>query len=1524
VPTNYIELHGVKVVTAENPSGNSSYVVDLTGDHIVFRNNEVTYSGDVVSSYNSSGYRTRGIVLAGAYVTVDSNYVRGMCEGIASSGGSPRYHTIRGNTVNASAWNGLLQLATTDGSTAYLGVLWEGNDVDTCYGEDCLQFQQNYDGAVNLNRNRGTVVRGNRFRRAGENLIDLKGAGRVVIEGNVMFTADGDDDGAFAGDQPWSGPGIERGNPAQGVEDRYTTVRGNVIGDASSGRTMATIGSQDANNLYINNRRRLNVSNTSDSTYELKGILVEGNDVQPRMILNDLFVGQPNWVNLYLYNMDGRSTRFDLDHNLYYDSATTARFYHRKTSGATAKVYGLTAWRTALSNSDYSYITGREQHSLSSNPTFASMPLRAYGYNPSWDWSLAAGSPAIGSARCWAFTSASGTGTTIPVTNAYIWSDGFGIVQGDSVKIGSNIATYITSSNPSSETITVAASQTYSSGDSVYFVVNGGVLRNLGPYNVASVTGGGDPGAPPDAPANIAPANGTSTTSPVTFRWTSEAGASSYYLCVSPDGWNTLIVSQSALTDTFYTVSLPQGGSYIWNVSASNAYGRSSWSSDWTFTTNVVSAFRDTVTLSWNNIKHSRTLDTNTTFQFSNLQRRDIQVALRNPNGKEVSWLGVTWITAQPPTIPPAQSWYQFFWDGGDSVLGSYINNSSIATLTWGAITGSISGNATLSDALDNKMETSRLALNAANYGLSASASASANSAALDLACAAARTTRAGVYIPRGVYNISKRLILDWDGACLVGDGIGQTVLRRSSDFNVFGTYTGFNTLNQIGAIVYVTRASNVTISGITVDANYSVTAGGSGTGNGIAVDSTFNALVTNCQVKNITGHTYGIWVRRSQRFAVTNNIVSGDRANTYAPPGYENMNELIEVSQGNTEDGIVSGNVLSNSSNSGVLIYDYQGYVRNIVVSGNTISKCGIGVAVDKLDSVNATNGVTVSGNMLDSCTVGIRSTAESFNVPQRNVAIRGNTIRRSTEAMNVIHTIGVEITENIIDTVYSGGSSLAAIWCYNDTSVTIRGNTIRYAPGKYGISLNSTNRHAIVENNLLQDAGRTGIYLSADYVHVAGNYVLNANLSGETSANVGSGIALESVDSALVQSNTVIDTRTPRLMVSNIYLNGNTGLSVTNNRLNGNTSGQAIKTDNTNTGRISLNDGHLGGAFVNGTDYAVPDSMVTTDGVNARGIRIRSLSNQRIPLVGADGSIISRPDMTYDNSVPLYLRQKTNLPSGVVQIVLRDTAAMASGVGGAIGLGGQYTSGGSETDFAWIRGKKANGTSGELQGEIGFYTRRAAEGYDIRERWTIDSTGDLRPKATGTYDLGAPPAWVDSAFVEDLSVTRVNGFAPTLAMSAQHSWTDSLDAATGTGAQKFATKYTIPANYITSTTCLRVTALVKYTATATVPNTTTRLYIGGTSVCPSTAAALPAGTYHLGLVYYIHGTAVPGGSVAVEVNPLTAYSGTSAYSRFAGGRFNLATNGTLDVEFSIQFAATTAGNNMVLRQLIVETVTP
>lgn len=654
-----------------------------------------------------------------------------------------------------------------------------------------------------------------------------------------------------------------------------------------------------------------------------------------------------------------------------------------------------------------------------------------------------------------------------------------------------------------------------------------------------------------------------------------------------------------------------------------------------------------------------------------------------------------------------------------------------------------------------DSLGTLRMPVNAALFGLSPTADSAANTLSLEYACANARANRAAVYIPRGTYKINRRIILDWDGAGLVGDGIGQTVLKRSAQFNILGTYSGFSTTGQVAGIVYVTRASNVTISGITVDANYSVSTSGTGTGNGIVIDSTFNATVTNCQVKNITGHTYGIWVRRSKRFTVTNNIVSGDRANTYAPSGSENMNELIEVSQGNTEDGIVSGNVLTNSSNSGVLVYDFGGYVRNVVVSGNTISKCGIGVAVDKLDSVDLSNGITVSGNMLDSCTIGIRSTAESFPIPQKNVSIRGNTIRRSTEGINAIHNIGLEITDNIIDTVYAGGSSLAAIWCYNDTSVVIRGNTIRYVPGKYGVSLNSTNRHVVVSENLIDGAGRTGIYLSSDYAHVFGNYVLNANVSGETDANVGSGIALESVDSALVQSNTVIDTRVPRLMVSNIYLNSNTSLSVTNNRLNGNSSGYAIKTDNTNTGRVSLNDGHLNGAFVNGSDYATPDSMVTTDGVNARGLRVRNLSNQRIPLIGPDGSIISRTDLQYDNSIPLYAYQKSDIANGLVQAIFVDTVAAAAGVGGGIGFRGKKNAAGDVADYGFIKGAKANAVDGDLSGELRFYTRRAVGGYVITERFRIDSTGNLLPAATGTYDLGSPALEVDSLFVQNIKAT-------------------------------------------------------------------------------------------------------------------------------------------------------------------------
>jgi hypothetical protein len=70
-------------------------------------------------------------------------------------------------------------------------------------------------------------------------------------------------------------------------------------------------------------------------------------------------------------------------------------------------------------------------------------------------------------------------------------------------------------------------------------------------------------------------------------------------------------------------------------------------------------------------------------------------------------------------------------------------------------------------------------------------------------------------------------------------------------------------------------------------------------------------------------------------------------------------------------------------------------------------------------------------------------------------------------------------------------------------------------------------------------------------------------------------------------------------------------------------------------------------------------------------------------------------------------------------------DDTAMAAGVGGSIGLGGKYTTGGLTAHFAGIKGLKENGTSGDYGGALGFYT--SPNGSIPTERARIDSSGNL-----------------------------------------------------------------------------------------------------------------------------------------------------------------------------------------------------
>jgi len=247
---------------------------------------------------------------------------------------------------------------------------------------------------------------------------------------------------------------------------------------------------------------------------------------------------------------------------------------------------------------------------------------------------------------------------------------------------------------------------------------------------------------------------------------------------------------------------------------------------------------------------------------------------------------------------------------------------------------------------LDNKTR-----VNAAWGGFAAGNVSTLNSNIMDKVLAVASSESGSVYIENGgVYTIEHRIILNWDGAGLEGNERSQVTLKRSSTFDTaynWGAGGGYCIVGFVGGI------SGGFIRDITIDADNKITAGDTGSGNPILLNEVTDIVVERCVVKNITGHTYGIWSLGSKRIKILYNDISGDRFDTYSN-GNNNEQEGIEVSQESCEDVIIEGNYSYNLSSNGMLFYygpsggisDGGEYVKNLKVINNTVENCeGTGI---------------------------------------------------------------------------------------------------------------------------------------------------------------------------------------------------------------------------------------------------------------------------------------------------------------------------------------------------------------------------------------------------------------------------------------------------------------------------------------------------------------------------------------------------------------------------------------------------
>ncbi len=154
--------------------------------------------------------------------------------------------------------------------------------------------------------------------------------------------------------------------------------------------------------------------------------------------------------------------------------------------------YGQDPWGKSLARvqKDYpKYFWGN----IEKNPKFANADQS--------DFSLAANSPAIDAGASLAKTTAAGSGTAqVPVDDPYFFTDGYGLVPGDIVRVGKNPPVTVTTVDNSRSVLTVSSPLSFAAGDAVNLDYAG-----LGPdigavENGASSSGPAFPRTPARAP----------------------------------------------------------------------------------------------------------------------------------------------------------------------------------------------------------------------------------------------------------------------------------------------------------------------------------------------------------------------------------------------------------------------------------------------------------------------------------------------------------------------------------------------------------------------------------------------------------------------------------------------------------------------------------------------------------------------------------------------------------------------------------------------------------------------------------------------------------------------------------------------------------------------------------------------------------------------------------------------------------------------------------------------------------------
>lgn len=431
----------------------------------IIRNNTIYQMGDGLDNYMNN-YQQAGVLFCGNTCMIENNDIRGFWLGVWLAGRAPRNCTVRKNHIH-DIGSSPIDCGSPE-STIIQSTLIEDNVLGPSWNEDGIQFEPDY-AHIGEVRNLGVVIRRNIFVGCGENSIDLKGAGQILIEDNVAYASPGQDNGGIEWDYALN----KMVRDTTGTKYYTAADRSQVlINNRGGGAGFITLGAGEntknviiRNNIEYDNKNGIGPMLTTFKKFKVyNNTMLNGNrdftgpnsrygggmnrdgfqafvcygagaspDTEYGFLFKNNIIASHNdgEISLNLMGFDrAPSHQLEMDYNMY-SNPNGVRICDP--AGGVSSFYSFSAWKARAGARGY------ELHSQETpDIQFVNAPAYPVGDFADFDFNLKDTSPAKNAGTHLTHVLVTDSGTTVKVFDAEVFCDGYGVIPGDLILIGGN------------------------------------------------------------------------------------------------------------------------------------------------------------------------------------------------------------------------------------------------------------------------------------------------------------------------------------------------------------------------------------------------------------------------------------------------------------------------------------------------------------------------------------------------------------------------------------------------------------------------------------------------------------------------------------------------------------------------------------------------------------------------------------------------------------------------------------------------------------------------------------------------------------------------------------------------------------------------------------------------------------------------------------------------------------------------------------------------------------------------------